>query len=495
MLTLAITLPFLVLLLLILALRRPLWQGAAVALLLAIALWLQVDGVGWAQFTPPILKAIVVSTEVGLILLGAISFLEYMTLIGTTERIKASLSRFTSGSLPLEALLLAWLFCGFLEGAAGFGAPAALVAPLLASLGFSPLMAAVLPLIGDSAAVPFGAVGTPVRIGFEGLPVEAAGHYGAGINLIAGLIPPMAIYCLATVAEGNGARQRITLSGLALALWAGVCFTVPAFALVWIGPEFPSLAGSLIGLLVFCLTLLKLPRADAPPIRPKLAMSDLLRAFAPYLLVCALLLAGKWAMGSLRFRVVVGGHEQLIGAFQPGLIFLVAIALMALWRRDQRPTALGRMVDVAGRRLPKVWLAIFCMAALAQFVVRIADLNEAMSAAFDVDNAALWLLVLAPLAGALGSFIAGSATVSNLLFAPFLAQASQIAGVDMGLVLGLQLVGAGAGNMVSLQNLVAAQATVGLVNHERQMLGRLWWPCLVYLLTAMLLGLAIGAIT
>ncbi|MEX2581061.1 MAG: L-lactate permease [Verrucomicrobiales bacterium] len=491
MLALAVTLPFLLLLLLTLVLRRPLWQGAATAFALALVLWLRVPSVGAEAFAAPVVKALVVSCEVGLILVGAIAFLDYMHLTGTTGRIKEALGRFTSGNAGLEALLLAWLFCGFLEGAAGFGAPAALVAPLLTSLGFPAVIAAVLPLIGDSAAVPFGAVGTPVRIGFDGLPAESAAHYGAGINVLAGLVAPLAIYALATLAGPNETRAGLGARGLGLSVWAGLCFTVPAFALVWIGPEFPSLGGSLAGLLLFCLTLAKLPRVDSPSGSPVAAIGKLVKAFAPYLLVCALLLVGKLLLGGVQFSLAVSDREQTVGAFQPGLMFLLAITLLALRRRD-KPAELVRMLAGAGKRLPRVWLAIFCMAALAQLVVQIGDPGEALAALFAGDRAIVLLLVLAPIAGAVGSFIAGSATVSNLLFAPFLVQASVLAGADPGLVLGLQLAGAGAGNMVSLQNLAAVQATVGLVDREREMLRHLWWPCAIYLALAILMGLGIA---
>jgi lactate permease len=88
---------------------------------------------------------------------------------GRTQWIKKSLASLLGEDSRIQALVLAWFFCAFLEGAAGFGAPAAVVAPLMLSLGFAPITAATLPLIGDSAAVAFGAVGTPIRIGFQGL--------------------------------------------------------------------------------------------------------------------------------------------------------------------------------------------------------------------------------------------------------------------------------------------------------------------------------------
>lgn len=130
------------------------------------------------------------------------------------------------------------------------------------------------------------------------------------------------------------------------------------------------------------------------------------------------------------------------------------------------------------------------MASLAQFVVHFVATNIGTNWLTSTEVAPLALIVLAPLAGALGAFVAGSATVSNLLMAPFLAQASVGAGVDGGLILVLQLVGAGAGNMISLQNLAAVQATVGISDRERDMLKYLWWPCALYVGAAILAAIA-----
>jgi lactate permease len=392
-------------------------------------------------------------------------------------------------------LLLAWLFCGFLEGAAGFGAPAAVVAPLLVSLGFSPLTAAVLPLIGDSAAVPFGAVGTPVRIGFSGLNAAGATQVGAGINVVVGLVAPLAIYWLASresrFASSGGGRRR---PGIVLAITAGLCFTLPAFGLSWFGPEFPSLGGSLIGLLAFIFILVKTGPAGLgrEHLSAPRATLDLVRALSPYLLLCGILLAGKLLLGSFQLAIGFWGFEHMIAVFQPGIAFVAAIASMALWRRDRTAGELIRLAAAAAKRLPYVWIAIFCMAGLAQLVVSGIGFDIAAADSWEDGRGALILVLVAPLAGAAGAFVAGSATVSCLLMGPILAQMSRIVGVDPGLILGLQLVGAGAGNMVSLQNLVAVQATVGLIDREREMLRRLWLPCLLYISAAAVSGLVLA---
>lgn len=277
-----------------------------------------------------------------------------------------------------------------------------------------------------------------------------------------------------------------------MAIWAGFCYTIPAYSLVWLGPEFPSLAGSLIGIALFSATLFLRRKKDTASTTPRPRFRDLFQAFSPYLFLCLLLLGGKGMLGTKRLSLNLANHSETIGLFQPGFFFLLTIALLALWRRKESPREIGQLFISPVKRLPGVWLAIFCMASLAQFTVRLSDPTAALGMIFDDSKGATLVVLLAPLAGTLGSFMTGSATVSNLLCAPFLASASTLTGADPGLVLGLQLIGAGAGNMISLQNLVAVQATVGLHNKEAEMLKLLWRPCLAYLAAATLVGWTIS---
>jgi lactate permease len=132
------------------------------------------------------------------------------------------------------------------------------------------------------------------------------------------------------------------------------------------------------------------------------------------------------------------------------------------------------------------------MAALSQFIVEF-TIRDTGASPFAANRSAAWMLiVMAPIAGALGSFAAGSATVSNLLFGATLFRLVELFALPSSLILALQVVGAGAGNMVSLQNLAAVQATVGLVNREREMLRSLWLPCILYIIIAALLGLVLA---
>ncbi|WP_299365565.1 L-lactate permease [uncultured Paracoccus sp.] len=100
------------------------------------------------------------------IILPALSLFEFQRRTGTIRRIRDTLAALTD-QRRIQALLIAWFFRLFMEGAAGFGTPVALAAPLLVGLGYGPVMAVVLALLGHAAGVSFGAVGTPVLAQIE----------------------------------------------------------------------------------------------------------------------------------------------------------------------------------------------------------------------------------------------------------------------------------------------------------------------------------------
>lgn len=491
---LAVFLPFLSLILLVVALRLPLWLAGLAAFLLASLLWLLSPSIAPSDFLVPLMRALLVSCEIALILLGAISFLDFMQASGLTQRIKEALIHMTAGDPLLLAILLAWLFCAFIEGAAGFGAPAAIVAPLLLSLGFPPLTAAILPLIGDASAVPFGAVGTPVRIGFESLPMAGVPTLAAGFNLITGLVPVLAIYLLIPANSSESDYPRS--SRLLFALLGSFCLTIPAFAFSFLGPELPSLLGALIGLMVFMIAMSLFHRRqrqkDKPA--PHVSAADLGRlaqTFFPYILLSLGLLLGKIMLGPQKVYFEIQQNRIGVALFQPGLVFLVTMLGLKAFASPFRPLLLRRSVLIALKRLPPVFLAIFFMASLAQFMMAFLDTTTWLGAS-GTQVQIEWqfaLIALAPFVGVMGAFVSGSATVANLLFAGLMTQLSTMVGTPIMLILSLHLLGAGAGNMIALQNLAAVQATVGLRRAERDMLAKLWRPCLAYAAVCSVIGL------
>lgn len=507
---------------LLVALRWPAARAmpvcGAVTTALAFAFW----GVGGARLGAALVEAAFITATVLSILFGAMLLVEQLKAAGAIATLEAWLAG-KSADRRVQALLIGWLVGSFLEGAAGFGAPAAITAPLLVALGFPPLAAVAAALIGDSVAVSFGAVGTPILVGLaEGLAgatgapeAEAIGRRIALNDVLLGSLMPALLVLGATMAARGRAGLRDGLEAAPLALVIGATHTTVAAVTAWlVGPELPSLIGPLLGLAV-ALSLLQrgwlVPRrvwrfpgeAAAPtdldrgaPIE-RAALTRAVLPFALLVVMLALTRARALGVGPHLASVAVGGRD-LFGTgidallrplHSPSAVFVLVWATTPLVYPGSRaalaPSARRAFGQTARAAVP-------LLAAIATVRVFVhSGVNDAGLPAMPVvlaDAAAgslggAWAM-FAPWLGALGSFIAGSATFSNMLFAGVQHAIAEARGWDAISILALQGMGAAAGNMVCIHNVVAAAAVVGLVGSEGAVIRRTFAPMAIYLLLA-----------
>lgn len=148
------------------------------------------------------IEGLVIALTILWIVFGAILLLKVLQQTGATAAIKHGFTQI-SPDKRVQLIIVAWLFGSFLEGAAGFGTPAAIAAPLLVALGFSPISAVVLALIADSSAVSFGAVGTPAIVGIgqgaQNVSIEQVAHIALmaiGIDILAAALIPLIMVCI-----------------------------------------------------------------------------------------------------------------------------------------------------------------------------------------------------------------------------------------------------------------------------------------------------------
>lgn len=216
------------------------------------------------------LQGIVVAIGVLIIVFGAILILYTLKQSGGMETIQYGMQNI-SRDRRIQAIIIGYMFAAFIEGAAGFGTPAALAAPLLLALGFPPLAAAVVCLVFNSFPVTFGAVGTPVLVGFKSLTplVDTAVASGAaGINFtnfesfakIIGqwatvmhgpmaIIMPIFMLGFLTRFYGQNKSWSEGFAAWKFCVFSAVAFLIPYLLCAWIlGPEFPAMIGGLIGL-------------------------------------------------------------------------------------------------------------------------------------------------------------------------------------------------------------------------------------------------------
>lgn len=429
------------------------------------------------------------------IVFGAIWMLNLLSKTGALESIKFAFAKI-SPDPRIQLMIVGWLMVSFIEGAAGFGTPAAVCAPLLVALGFSPLAAVSLALIADSTAVSFGAVGTPVIVGIgKGISPALAPDDLVEVALtaisidifIASWLPliMLAIYCQFFSREYT---LKDTIAVAPFAVLAGLIFTLSAYAVTWmLGPEFPSIIGALVGL-VCMISLAKkgyllpaLPAAfqDTQGETPSIPV---IKAVTPYLVLVLLLIVSRLDLLPLKalLQSAALSWSEILGTdisadiqplYLPGFMFVCAILISLKALQANRETINSSFRETLST-LKSTSIALCASVPMVRLFLQSAensaDLNSMpvelanfMAASF----ANVWLFV-APFMGALGSFISGSATFSNMMFADFQVTVAQQLGIQQNVALALQMIGANAGNMVCVVNVVAAASVVKLSGQE-----------------------------
>ena len=478
------------------------------------------------QLTAASAEGLMIGASILWIIFGAILLLNVLRETGAIAVIRTGFCSI-SPDRRVQAILIGWLFVCFLEGAAGFGTPAAIAAPLLLALGFPALAAVVLTLIADSSPVSFGAVGTPVIIGMgrgldsvsESALMEIALTAIAIDILVASMLPVIMCLLLCRVFG----EERSWLPGLQIAPFAlvsGLAFLLPAWTVArFLGPEFPSILGAMAGLAIVTLFIKKgwlLPktiwyfskddalRQSSEQIHSKLSTSSqelsLFRAWMPYLLIAGLLIISRLdflPLKALLSSVQIHWNEILstqISAsvaplYLPGFLFVVT-ALITLLLQGGKTSHLQKAALHSGRMLLPSSIALAAAVPMVRIFLH-SDVNDAglqampmELAVITAENLADYWFWLAPALGALGSFIAGSATFSNLMFASFQQSIAVQADVPEQVILALQILGANAGNMICVVNVVAAAAVVNLSGREGEIIRLTLLPMLYYVLMA-----------
>ncbi|KFI08604.1 L-lactate permease [Massilia sp. BSC265] len=419
------------------------------------------------------------------IIFPALCIHEMQLRTGSMDVLQGAMGRIT-GDPRILALLIAWFFVLFVEGAAGFGTSVALAAPFLVSAGFGRVAAVSIALIGHAVGVSFGAVGTPLlpQVAASGLPGLALAGTTAAYHVLLGWMMPLAVMLLATRALPGDARMAPSWGW---ALFAALCFLLPYYVLArFVGPELPTLAGALLGAALFVAALKIGRRSTAPAAAPKApgaGAAAVLKAGAPYLLLIVLVLvtrlvpAIKTQLGSVTLAWSsgpFGGSMQIL--YHPGTMLLASFLLAALLT-GVAPGALVSIMTAVVKRLLPVCAALLAMLGLSRVMVHAGMIDALASSASGAG--ALWPL-LAPAIGALGTFVTGSATASNILFTEFQVATARQLGLS---VLGLsaaQGFGAAVGNIICPHNIVAASATVNLVGREGEVLRRTVVVTVVY---------------
>jgi len=488
-------LPFVVFLVFLFGLKSSLLKSSlwtvAVFTVLAIFYWRMIP----ITILDSYIKGFFVAFDIFIIIFGAIFFLKLLEDLSVIKNISYYLEHI-SKDFRIQIIVLAWFFENFIEGTAGFGTPVAIVAPLLVGLGLSPIRALVIALLGNSTSVVFGAAGTPIRTGFAGLETSGVPEFSALINCIGFIVP---VFMLWIVTSGRKKGRIEFLNALPFAVWSGIAFVGPSLLIATImGQELPSILGSIIGfILIMITTKLKIfvPK-EKLSLKGKDALSRTMswkKAFMPYGLLVILLILGKLILGNsgMNFSLI---SDQVFKLFNPGFAFILAgLVVIIFWRRKRKILFSASWEALKGTMGP--FIVIFSMSSLVQLLTSSYQNYSGLPAAISLlakSFESSWLPFFAPFIGAFGSFVTGSATVSNIMFGDFFDVASKALNLDSVLILSLAVVGASAGNMIALADMLAGEAVVGLKNKELKIFKGVIIPCVTYLVLIGLIGLLVS---
>lgn len=485
--------PFLVFLYLLFIRRKSLlWSSVATLIIytiLAVFYWQIIPGFLYTSYA----KGFFIALDIFVIIFGAIFFLEILKDLKIIKNISYYLENF-SQDYRIQIIVIAWLFESLLEGTAGFGTAGAIAVPLLMGIGLSPIKSLIVGLLGNSTAVVFGAAGTPIRVGFAGLPAVAVPLISSWLNMVGIIVP---IFMLWIITKGRPDRRKEFFDALPFAIWSGIAFTLPSILFVSLGQEFPSILGSVVGLVLVILTTklgIFVPKNSFTLKDEKEIVHTMnpIKSFLPYGLLIIFLIIGKILLGKIGIPIHLG-FDYNFSLFNPGFIFIITGIIVAIfWRSPKFIFSKATKLSLKGAIGP--FIVIVSMSAIVQIMTLSGNNISGLPAAITLIAKGFETSLLpffAPFIGAFGSFITGSATVSNIMFGNFFHTAAIDLGFRSEVILSLGVVGAAAGNMIALSDILAAESVTDVKNSEIHVIRGVIIPCLTYLVILGTIGILI----
>jgi lactate permease len=517
-------LPVLVLLGLLVSGRVRAWQAAMAGLVTALAVATLGFGMPPAAAAGAVgYGAVFAGFRIVWLIVAAMFLYDIAVATGQFEVMKASVARL-SGDRRIQAVLIAFSFGAFIEGAAGFGAPVAISAAFLVGLGFRPFQAAVLCLIANTAPVAWGSIGTPIRTlaAVTGLPVEALSATSGRIMLPLSFLVPFWMVAVQSGVRGMlGVWPALAAVGGAFAgaqfLWSNgnalFGWTFTSFELVNVVASIASLAAGVLILKVWK------PRQEWRYERDGESAPDVVaagasrravaKAWMPFaLLTLTVLVWGvprvkAWMaaphevpglgrvvrldsrppMPGLHHRVargpaVTGRAEMLpedrekaeldlVPLSSTGTAIFLAAVLSGLLL-GLRPKELARILGQTLIRLRPAIAAIVAMLGLG-FVTKYAGMDAVLGLAFTRTGPLLYP-IFGTLLGWLGVALTGSDTSSNVLFGNLQTITARQLGLSPVLMASANTTGGVMGKMIDAQSIVVAAAASGETGHEGRLL-------------------------
>ncbi len=483
------TLPIFVLLVLLGLMRKPAWIASLAGLAAAAIVARGEYHMPWSM----IVSSSAYGAAYGLLPIGWIVFTAILLYRLTLETGKFEILKDSIGSLTgdqrLQALLIAFAFGAFIEGACGFGTPVAVCAAMLTGLGFSPFYAAGICLLANTSPVAFGSIGTPLvalqavtRLPMDTLSADV-GRMCAPISLF---VPMYLVLVMGGMKALRAVAPAVAVCGIA---FAGMQFYVSN----WVGPYLTDILGSLTAIiaLVALLRLWKPKDAvKAPPHRH--TKGNVILAWIPYgVLVILVLLWGidgvKVWLNRATFVFNWPGLHNLVLRMPPitttqspyaatytlnllsasGTSCLIAVFISAIALRVP-PRKLAAWTWLTARQMALPLVTIASVVALA-YLMNYSGATVTLGLAFAATGAAFPFF--SSVVGWIGVFLTGSDTSANALFGSLQTVTAAKLGLNPALMAAANSTGGVMGKMISLQSVAVAAAATGMARADE---GRLF---------------------
>ncbi|MFR2388671.1 L-lactate permease [Intestinibacter bartlettii] len=411
----------------------------------------------------------------------------------TMDVIKKMLSSITTDK-RIQVLILAWGFGGFLEAVAGYGTAVAIPASILASLGFNPLFAAVICLLANTVPTAFGALGIPVTTlaTVTGLEVVHL-SYVTSIQL-AGFIVLIPFLLVILTEKSIKALKGV----VGITLVSGITFAVPQiFIAKYLGADLPALVASICSMACTILMAKAMNKEKVETKEDKIGLKEGVLAWLPYILLCGLILIASPLVPSINSLLakassnihIYTGDATSTTAFSwintPGMMILIATFIAGLIQKLK----FTYMLDVLKRtiiQLKTSFITIMSIVAISKIMSH-SGMTSSISFGLCAITGSFYPLI-APLLGAIGTFVTGSDTSANILFGALQTEAAKSLSIDPYWIAAANTAGATAGKMISPQSIAIATSATGLIGSEGKILSTTVKYCLGYVI---ILGLIV----
>lgn len=478
------------------------------------------------------------SIDTLLIIFGAILLMNMLNTAGAMHRIEGMFNGITEDA-RIQLVIIGFAFSAFIEGAAGFGTPAAIAAPLLMGLGFPPMAAAISCLIFNSTPVSFGAAGTPTNVAIEivkdvlpNMGIDL-GSWTLGLSFlsslglgIGALIIIFLVVGITTRMFGKNHSFADALPVLPFCLFTAVIFDIFFFSLAYfIGTEITSLASAAITtfILLFCAkygflmpkTVWRFEEKATGAVAKEDVQMPLLKAWTPYILISIWLVLTRIPALGLKpiinsFSVSINnilGISNAAWSFKflnnPGVAPFILIVLLSIPLFGLNGKQVKHMFKASYNQVFGASVALIFGFALV-YLYRYSNANAAgydsmlLSMAKGMANlAGDNYFYITPIIGSIGAFMFGSNTVSNIMFTPLQFETATLLDIPPVIIVALQNQGGAIGNMICINNIVAVCATTGIVGMEGKLIRTNIVPWFVYyviLIAVMLAAINFGLV-